>query len=593
MKILIYGYGRMGRTFHKILNDNYIKIYSRGEESEVSERDFDKFDVTILCVPESAYSEVLEKLPKGILVVDISSTKKSTLPLLRKSGHKYLSIHPLFGENIYPYFSDVVYIESNSEKAREFLKILENAGMRIVSGEEHEKEMAKIQGVTHFTLLALYEYLKNTRYRTALVNALIPLCLRLKSQNPEIMLKIQELAEEERERFLEFLEEFNKNFIKNFKSYFGVKEDYSFILNVSKIYERPKTLNEYRNYLEVIDSLILDLLKLRESASRDIASLKKEKSLPIEIKEVEEKKLNRLLKKTRNPVIVKEIFTRIFQLSKEVQYETLGIKDIIAILGPEGSYSEETALRLVGNRIFLKYCNSIEDVFIAVERGSAAYGVVPIENSLTGSVAEAVEALLKYNVFAIGEIELQISHCLVAKTQLELKKVRYVYSHPQAVMQCMNFLRKYLPNAEIIYSSSTSEALKMLDDNSAAISSENAARLSGCVVLKRDIQDNKENKTRFYVITKDKRIDNPEVTSLFFSVEDRPGALKEVLDVFYKKRINLRKLESRPDKRNPGKYVFFTEAEADLDEETINMIREKTEFVKITGKLRKMDFLEL
>ncbi len=595
MKVLIYGYGRMGRTFHNILGSsgNYVKIYSLDEHCEVSEIDFGRFDAAVLCVPESAYPEVLEKLPKGILVVDISSTKEKTLPLLRDSGHEYLSIHPLFGENIYPYFSEVMLVESNSDRAKEFLKMLESTGMRVIDGREHDKEMAKVQGVTHFTLLALYEYLKDTHSRTALLNALLPLCLRLKTQNPEVIKRIQEVAKDEREGFLNFLKEFNEKFMENFESYFGLEGDYSFLLNAAKIYEKPKSLVEYRNYLEVIDSLIMDLLNLREQAAREIALIKKEKSIPIEVKEVEERKLNRLLKKPRNPIITGEIFSRIFQLSKEVQYEILGISGLVGVLGPEGSYSEEAALNLIGNRIFLRHYGTIEDVFRGVEKGEVAYGVVPIENSLTGSVAESLESLLSHDVFAIGEVDLRISHCLVARSHVDLKKVRYVYSHPQAVMQCMNFLRRNLSNAEIIYASSTSQALKMLDDDSVAIASENAARLSGCVVLKRDIQDNKENRTRFYIITRDGKVDKPEVTALFFSVEDRPGSLKEILDVFYEKRINLRKLESRPDRRNPGKYIFFTEAEANLDDEIVRKLKEKTEFVKIVGKLKRMDFLEV
>ncbi len=592
MKILIYGYGRIGRTFHKILAEHYVKVYDKNPEiSEIDRNDIKKFNVVVLCIPESSYEEALKQVRKSTLIVDVSSTKEKTLPILRRSGHKYLSIHPLFGENIYPYFSEVVYVESNCEEAESFLSILRKDGMKIVSVEEHDREMAKVQGVPHFLLLALSEYVKDVRCSTALLKALLALSSRVRSQNPEVMSRIQEVSVKERKSFIKFLEEFEIRFMDNFPSYFGVEGDFSFIINAAKIYEKPKSLEEYRNYLEVLDSLIVDLIRKREEISKEIALLKKTLNHPIEVKEVEERKLNRLLRDVRNPLLMEQIFLRIFQLSKEVQYETLGIRGVVGVLGPQGSYSEEMALRLVGSRTFLKYYRSIEDVVSAVDNCEVTYGVVPIENSLTGSVLETIEALLKHEVNVVGEAELPIAHCLVARSNIPLDKVRYVYSHPQAVMQCLSFIRRYLTNAEIVYSSSTAEALKMLDDASAAIASESAARLHNLVILRRDIQDDRNNITRFYVISKDCVCEGAEVTALFFSIEDRPGALKEVLEVFYKERINLRKLESHPDKFRRGKYIFFTEAEACLDDAFIEKLKEVTEYVKIAGRFRKIEFL--
>jgi chorismate mutase/prephenate dehydratase len=408
------------------------------------------------------------------------------------------------------------------------------------------------------------------------------------------MKRIQEVAEDEKKRFLEFLEHFNKNMMRNFNTYFDVDEDLSFALNAVKVFEKPTTLEEYRNYFEVIDNLIVDLIKMRMEKSRELAMLKKEMNIPVEVKDVEERKLNTLVRGTKHPVLMERIFTTIFQMSKAIQYETLKVNGLVGILGPAGSYSEEMALKLGAVKPILKYYSTIEDVFSAVYGREVKYGVVPIENSLTGSVMESVECLMKYDVFVVGEAELKISHCLVAKSNnISLKNIRYVYSHPQAVMQCMGFIRKYLPKAEIVYSTSTSQALEMLDDASVAISSETAARMMNYAIIKRDIQDSKETVTRFYVISADDLAEKRSVTSLFFSVKDRPGALKEVLEVFSKKGINLRKLESRPDKFRPGKYVFFTEAEADIDKETVEELKEKTEFFKILGRFDRVEGLKV
>ncbi len=595
MKILIYGYGRIGRTFKKILSSNYVKVYSRDPgKSEVHRRDIKRFDVVILCIPEKAYEDVIENLGKNQLVVDVSSIKENVLPLLRKKCKKYLSIHPLFGENVYPYFSEVVHVESNCPDAAEFLDVLKKAGLKVISLDDHDAEMAKIQGVPHFVLLALYEYLKNTKSRTALLAALLTLSRRVKSQNAVVMRKIQESSEDERRKFIRFLREFEKNMMDDFEKYFDVKEDLSPALNIVKIFEKPRTIEEYRNYFEVIDNLIADLLKIRNEKARELAVLKKQKNVPIEVRDVEERKLNSILKDSEYPVLLERIFTSIFQMSKAAQYDALKMNKLVGVLGPAGSYSEEAALKLGAGKTILKYYPTIEDVFSAVYNNEIKLGVVPIENNLTGSVMESIECLMKYDVFVIGETKLKIAHCLVAKNQnVALKDVRYVYSHPQAVMQCMNFIRRYLPRAEIVYSASTSQALNMLDDVSVAISSETAARMMNCAVLKRNIQDNKENTTRFYVISKEDSAIKRRITSIFFSVKDRPGALKEVLEVFSSKGINLRKLESRPDKFRPGKYVFFTEAEADVDSEVVKELDRKTEFLKIVGRFDEIDELQV
>jgi chorismate mutase/prephenate dehydratase len=283
------------------------------------------------------------------------------------------------------------------------------------------------------------------------------------------------------------------------------------------------------------------------------------------------------------------------RLTKEEEYRVLGICKTLAVLGPAGSFSEEVALKLVGSRLPLKYCSTTDEIIRNVEEGNADYGLVPIENSVNGTVLPVLDALLKSNVEVFGETSLEVSHCLASKRNIPFREIKVVYSHPQAIAQCMGFINNYLPQAEIRYTSSTSDAISLLDENSAAIVSENAAKLHRLFLLKKRIQDvGGRNVTRFYIIRKRGSGDlKGGITSLFFGVEDRPGALKAVLEVFYRKNINMRKLESRPARTGLGDYIFFVEVEEDLSDEELAELRNVTTFCHVVGVFDTVNRLDI
>lgn len=296
-----------------------------------------------------------------------------------------------------------------------------------------------------------------------------------------------------------------------------------------------------------------------------------------------------------NPIHVQDIFENIMRLTKEEEYKVLGIHKTLAVLGPAGSFSEEAALKLAGSRLPLKYCTKTDEIIKSVEDGNADYGLVPIENSVNGTVLPVLDALLNSNVEVFGEIELEINHCLAAKRNMSFKEIKAVYSHPQAIAQCMGFINNYLPQADIRYTSSTSDAISLIDEDSVAIVSENAAKLHRLYLLKRTVQDvGGKNVTRFYVIRKRGAGKlSGTITSLFFGVEDKPGSLKDVLEVFYSKKINMRKLESRPARTGLGDYIFFVEVEKDLSEEELDELRSVTTFCHIVGIFDEVEKLEL
>ena len=223
----------------------------------------------------------------------------------------------------------------------------------------------------------------------------------------------------------------------------------------------------------------------------------------------------------------------------------------IAFQGERGAYSEIAAKKLFGNNITISPSFSFEEVFLKVKEKKVNYGVVPIENSLYGSVFETYDLLLQNSLSIISELNLQINHCLLASKNYKFNEIKKVYSHPQALGQCSVFL-KSLKNAQIIPAYDTAgSALISLNESqtpTAAVASRNASELYGLKILKSNIQNNKENFTRFLVISNKilkRDFQNPK-TSICFELKSIPGALFKTLSVFALRDINLLKIESRP-----------------------------------------------
>jgi len=243
----------------------------------------------------------------------------------------------------------------------------------------------------------------------------------------------------------------------------------------------------------------------------------------------------------------------------------------IAFQGERGAYSEIAAKKLFGNNITISPSFSFEEVFLKVKEKKVNYGVVPIENSLYGSVFETYDLLLQNSLSIISELNLQINHCLLASKNYKFNEIKKVYSHPQALGQCSVFL-KSLKNAQIIPAYDTAgSALISLNESqtpTAAVASRNASELYGLKILKSNIQNNKENFTRFLVISKKKitkGFHNPK-TSICFELKSIPGALFKALSVFALRDINLLKIESRPIPHKLFEYVFYMDLSGNMED---------------------------
>lgn len=241
----------------------------------------------------------------------------------------------------------------------------------------------------------------------------------------------------------------------------------------------------------------------------------------------------------------------------------------IAYQGEPGAYSEAAALRFNPNTDTLPL-SKFGDVFKAVEAGEATHGILPIENTIGGSIHQNYDLLLEHELPIVAEVKHPIVHNLLVREGTGLRDIRRVYSHPQGLAQCERFLRT-LDDAEIVATYDTAGSAKMIQEqglaDTAAIASERAAELFGLTVLERAIQDYAGNTTRFLIISRDPTpLGDPDKTSIVFTVADIPGALFKALSVFALRDVALLKLESRPIPDRPFEYLFYADVGADRED---------------------------
>ncbi|MCL0044232.1 prephenate dehydratase [Dehalococcoidia bacterium] len=264
----------------------------------------------------------------------------------------------------------------------------------------------------------------------------------------------------------------------------------------------------------------------------------------------------------------------------------------VAYLGPAGSFTEGAALHFT-SQAGLVPCSTVAAVSIAVGTGMAEVGVVPIENSLEGSVNDTLDLLIhESSLFIRQELVLPIQHCLLVRPDTKESDIEVIYSHPQALGQCRQFLETHFPAANAVAALSTSAAVEQLhrsQERAAAIGTMRAAHLYDMEILAKGIQDNQSNATRFVVLG---HSDHPRTgddkTSLCFSFEeDRPGLLYNIMGEFASRKINLAKIESRPTKKGLGRYIFLVDMDGHRDDplvnETIESLRARASMLKIFG----------
>jgi len=259
--------------------------------------------------------------------------------------------------------------------------------------------------------------------------------------------------------------------------------------------------------------------------------------------------------------------------------------------GEMRAFAHKAASQFFGSDVRIDPVSSFRAVFHEVKDGKSDFGVVPLENSLTGSIHDNYDLLLEYDVRIIGEITLRIVHALIGQPETKLEEIRRVISHPQALEQCRDFLESQ-KGWELVAARDTATAVRRVKEGGnpedVAIAAKEAASLYGLAVLKEGIETNARNYTRFAVIAAD-RVDNGprKKSAIVYSTSNEPGALYDTLRIFAENGINLVKLESRPIHGKPWEYMFYVDLEADAEaaefQGVMDQLSEKTEFLKILG----------
>ncbi|MFC1912892.1 prephenate dehydratase [Chloroflexota bacterium] len=352
------------------------------------------------------------------------------------------------------------------------------------------------------------------------------------------------------------------------------------------------SLEDLRKNIDGVDIEIVKLLAERMRIAEKIGGEKIGQGKQIGDIEREKKVLENVKSLAQEEKISEEdiasIYRQIVNVAKRVQGAS------IAFQGEVGAYSEEAAFQFFGAAILLKPCERLEDVFRAVERDEVQFGVVPAENSLEGSISRVYDLLLDSNLKVCGEIELRVVHCLIGVPQARLDSIKKVYSHPQALGQCQTFLRHL--GCELVPTYDTAGSVKMIKEMGApdkgAVASARAAEIYGMKVFAREIEDNPNNFTRFFILAKhDSPPSGNDKTSIVFSVKHKPGALYQSLQELASRKINLTKIESRPTRQKPWEYNFYLDFEGHRDDKLFQEALENLEntslFVKVLGSYPK------
>ncbi len=242
----------------------------------------------------------------------------------------------------------------------------------------------------------------------------------------------------------------------------------------------------------------------------------------------------------------------------------------IAFQGEPGAYSEQAAFEYFGN-VETQPCESFEAVFVAVNSGACESALIPIENSLAGSIHQNYDLLLQHQLHIVGEYFLRVRHCLIASPNVKKSEIKKAISHPQALGQCASYLRSHGIRAEPAYD--TAGSVKTLKEtgarDTAAIASHRAAELYGMQILEEGIEDNPENYTRFLAVAPEAIKPEAEAkTSIVFTLRNEPGALFKALSVFALRDLDLTKIESRPLQGKPWEYLFYIDFVGATHEET-------------------------
>ena len=357
---------------------------------------------------------------------------------------------------------------------------------------------------------------------------------------------------------------------------------------------RTLDLQEIRGQLDVIDRELVALYEKRMKLCGEVAEFKIATGKPVYDGEREKQKLEAVAamagEEYRRGAV--ELFTQIMTISRRLQYRLLaengktvdtGFTQVdqipvkgakVVYQGVEGAYSHEATMEYFGEDVDAYHVKTWEEAMKAVESGQADYAVLPIENSSAGAVSDNYDLLIKYHNYIVAEVFLPVKHALLGVPGGSMEQIHTVFSHPQALMQCSEFLNSHGEWSQISVENTAVAAKKVLEENDpsqAAVASEAAARLYGLTVLREGINYNKDNVTRFIVVARHPvyRKDAGKI-SLCFELPHRSGTLYNMLSNFIYNDVNMFMIQSRPIPGRNWEYRFFVDIEGRLDDPAVN-----------------------
>ncbi len=342
---------------------------------------------------------------------------------------------------------------------------------------------------------------------------------------------------------------------------------------------QKKNLAKHRVKIDQIDEKILKLLSQRGKEVESIGRIKQSKGADYHVPEREAVLLGRLKKHNAGPYsnqAIEAIFREILSASLALEAPLH-----VAYLGPEATFTHLSAIKRFGISAKFLPQSTLRMVFEEVGNHRVDYGIVPIENSTEGVVSHTLDLFMEFTLQICGEIQMEISHNLLSRSK-QLKDIKKVYSHSHALGQCRQWLEKNLPNVPLKAVSSTAKAAEIAqkEKGAAAIASTYAANIYSLTILRKHIEDQPNNFTRFLVIGhKTPAPTGTDKTSVMFSIKDEPGVLFHLLKPFADAGLNLTKIESRPLKKKTWEYVFFIDVDGHANDKKVAAALAKVEKV--------------
>lgn len=370
-------------------------------------------------------------------------------------------------------------------------------------------------------------------------------------------------------------------------------------------------LLELRNELDGIDKSIVELYEKRMAVCEQVAAYKIETGKRVFDKEREQQKLKSVSALTHNEFNaygVTELFEQIMSMSRKLQYRLLAENERggklafieapeidkqkcrVVFQGAEGAYSQAAMVEYFGDEVNCFNVDTFRDAMLALDEGSADFAVLPIENSTAGIISEVYDLLVEFENYIVGEQIVSVEHCLLGCEGTKLEDIKRVYTHAQSLMQCSNYLRE-TGWQQISMKNNAFAAQKIADEKDvtqAAIAGEYAAKVYGLQILKKGVNDLKENSTRFIIVTNQKVFfKDAKKISLCFEINHESGALYHALSHLIYNGLNMTKIESRPLTGRNWEYRFFVDFEGNMQDSAVKNalrgLREETRNMKILG----------